>query len=40
VTVASLRDQFSTSRKHALALLEHLDQQRITRRQGDTRVRW
>jgi selenocysteine-specific elongation factor len=40
VTVAGLRDQFGTSRKHALALLEHLDQQRVTRRQGDARVRW
>ena len=40
VTVAGLRDRFATSRKHALALLEHLDAQRITRRQGDARVRW
>ena len=40
VTVAGLRDRFNTSRKHALAFLEHLDQRRLTRRQGDTRVRW
>ena len=40
VTVAGLRDHFDTSRKHALALLEHLDQRRVTRRQGDARVRW
>jgi selenocysteine-specific elongation factor len=40
VTVAGLRDRFNTSRKHALALLEHLDQRRLTRRQGDVRVRW
>lgn len=40
VTVAGLRDHFATSRKHALALLEHLDQRRLTRRQGDARIRW
>lgn len=40
VTVAGLRDRFATSRKHALALLEHLDARRVTRRQGDARVRW
>ncbi|MCC6626083.1 MAG: selenocysteine-specific translation elongation factor [Chloroflexi bacterium] len=40
ITVAAFRDQFSTSRKHALAVLEALDQRRITRRQGDARVRW
>jgi selenocysteine-specific elongation factor len=39
VTVAALRDRFSTSRKYALALLEHLDDERITRRVGDARVR-
>ncbi len=39
VTVAMLRDRFQTSRKYALALLEHLDDQRITRRVGDARVR-
>ena len=38
VTVAELRDAFQTSRKYALAFLEHLDSQRITRRAGDARV--
>ena len=38
ITVAGYRDRFQTSRKYALALLEHLDQNRITRRVGDERV--
>ena len=38
VTVADVRDLFGTSRKYALALLEHLDRSRITRRVGDARV--
>jgi selenocysteine-specific elongation factor len=38
ITVAQARDLFQTSRKYALALLEHLDAQRITRRVGDARV--
>ncbi len=38
VTVARYRDRFQTSRKYALALLEHLDQVRVTRRVGDERV--
>jgi selenocysteine-specific elongation factor len=38
VTVAQFRDQFGSSRKYALALLEHLDDQKITRRVGDARV--
>ncbi len=38
ITVAEVRDLFGTSRKYALALMEHLDQQRITRRIGDERV--
>jgi selenocysteine-specific elongation factor len=38
ITVAEVRDMFSASRKYALALMEHLDQQRITRRVGDERV--
>jgi selenocysteine-specific elongation factor len=29
---------FGTSRKYALALMEHLDAKRITRRVGDERV--
>jgi selenocysteine-specific elongation factor len=38
VTVAGYRDRFQTSRRYALALLEHLDQARVTRRVGDERV--
>jgi len=38
VTVAQFRDHFGTSRKYALALLEHLDERKITRRSGDARV--
>ncbi|MEA1958940.1 MAG: selenocysteine-specific translation elongation factor [Chloroflexota bacterium] len=38
VTVAEVRDKFNTSRKYALALMEHLDSQKITRRVGDGRV--
>jgi selenocysteine-specific elongation factor len=38
ITVAEVRDRFDTSRKYALALLEHLDRARVTRRVGDARV--
>ena len=38
ITVAEVRDQFGTSRKYALAVLEHLDEERVTRRVGDERV--
>jgi selenocysteine-specific elongation factor len=38
ITVADVRDMFGASRKYALALLDYLDQQRITRRVGDARV--
>lgn len=38
ITVARLRDEFGTSRKYAVALLEHLDERRVTRRVGDVRV--
>ena len=38
VNVGRVRDMFDTSRKYALALMEYLDQQRITRRVGDDRV--
>jgi selenocysteine-specific elongation factor len=38
VSVAQLRDRMSASRKPALALLEYLDAQHVTRRVGDTRV--
>lgn len=36
--VASVRDAFNTSRRYAIAILEHLDETRVTRRQGDDRV--
>ena len=38
ITVAQVRDMFGASRKYALALMEYLDSQRITRRVGDQRV--
>ena len=38
VTVAEVRDLFGTSRKYALALLEHMDEEHVTRRVGDERV--
>jgi selenocysteine-specific elongation factor len=38
VTVAQLRDRMGASRRPALALLEYLDAQRVTRRVGDARV--
>ena len=37
-SAAEVRDLLGTSRKYAIALLEHLDQRRITRRVGDERV--
>jgi selenocysteine-specific elongation factor len=38
VTLAQVRDLLGTSRKYAQALLEHMDEQRVTRRVGDERV--
>ena len=38
LTLAQARDMFGTSRKYVQALLEHLDEQRITQRVGDERV--
>jgi selenocysteine-specific elongation factor len=38
ITVAEVRDMFGASRKYALALMEHLDDQRVTKRVGDLRV--
>jgi selenocysteine-specific elongation factor len=38
ITVAEVRDLFQTSRKYALALMEHLDEKKVTRRVGDERV--
>lgn len=37
VTAGEIRDLLGTSRKYAIALLEHLDELRLTRRVGDTR---
>jgi selenocysteine-specific elongation factor len=38
VTAAQVRDAFSTTRKYALGLLEHLDAIGVTKRVGDARV--
>jgi selenocysteine-specific elongation factor len=38
INVGEVKDMFSTSRKYAIALLEHLDAQKVTRRTGDERV--
>jgi selenocysteine-specific elongation factor len=38
ITLAEFRDLFDTSRKYAQAVLEHLDERKITRRVGDERV--
>ncbi|MDQ6898922.1 MAG: selenocysteine-specific translation elongation factor [Candidatus Dormibacteraeota bacterium] len=38
VSVAAVRDRLGASRKPVLALLEHLDSRRVTRRVGDARV--
>jgi len=39
LTLAQFRDHFGSSRKYAQAVLEYFDQQRVTRRVGDARVR-
>ena len=38
ITLAQVRDLLGTSRRYAQALLEHLDERRITVRVGDERV--
>jgi selenocysteine-specific elongation factor len=38
VNVGEVRDMFNTSRKYVLALLEYLDEKKVTRRTGDERV--
>jgi len=38
VTLAEVRDMFDSSRKYAQALLEHLDEARVTKRLGDKRI--
>jgi selenocysteine-specific elongation factor len=38
ITLAQVRDMFQTSRKYALAILEHLDRIQVTQRQDDYRI--
>jgi selenocysteine-specific elongation factor len=38
ITLAEVRDMFQTSRKYAQALLEYMDEKKITKRVGDDRV--
>ncbi|MCJ7694304.1 MAG: selenocysteine-specific translation elongation factor [Anaerolineaceae bacterium] len=38
ISLTDLRDHFQTSRKYALALLEHLDSKGVTHRRGDVRI--
>ena len=38
ITLAEFRDMLGTSRKYAMAILDYLDQQKITRKEGDARV--
>jgi len=38
ITVADVRDHFDTSRRYALALMEHLDAAGVTLREGDVRT--
>ncbi|MGA7732384.1 MAG: selenocysteine-specific translation elongation factor [Chloroflexia bacterium] len=40
INVAAMRDLFGTTRKYAIPVLEYMDEQRVTRRVGDVRVRW
>jgi selenocysteine-specific elongation factor len=40
LTLAQFRDRFGNSRKYAQAVLEHLDERKLTRRVGDARVRY
>ena len=38
ISVATFKDRYGLSRKHAIPLLEYLDRERVTRRVGDARV--
>ena len=38
INVGTMKDLFGVSRKYAIPFLEHLDDTRVTRRQGDERV--
>lgn len=38
IAIAQVRDMFKASRKYALALMENLDERRVTKRVGDVRI--
>jgi selenocysteine-specific elongation factor len=38
VDVATFKERFGITRKHAIPLLEYLDRERVTRRMGDARL--
>ena len=38
ITLAEVRDMFQSSRKYVQALLEHMDEKKLTKRVGDDRV--
>jgi selenocysteine-specific elongation factor len=38
ITLAEVRDMFNTSRKYAQAVLEYMDEIKLTKRIGDDRV--
>ena len=38
ITIGDVRNMFTTSRKYALALLEHMDDQGLPQRIGDSRI--
>jgi selenocysteine-specific elongation factor len=38
ISVGEVRDMFNASRKYALALMEYLDAQQVTKRIGDKRI--
>ena len=38
ITVGEVRDMFQSSRKYVLAILEHMDEKKLTRRVGDERI--
>jgi selenocysteine-specific elongation factor len=38
ITVGEVRDMFQSSRKYVLAILEHMDEKKLTKRVGDERI--
>jgi selenocysteine-specific elongation factor len=38
ISVATFKDRYGVTRKHAIPLLEYLDRERVTRRVGETRI--